>query len=68
MWVKVMQDSLKLRPFQKAFIKQVERPDISICALSLPRGNGKSTLCGWLAALASWNLPIGCFTPAPNLV
>ena len=45
-----MQDTLRLRPFQKAFIKQVENDAVSICALSVPRGNGKSTLCGWIAA------------------
>ena len=41
---------MELLKFQKDFIDQALRPDISIAAMSLPRGNGKSTLAGWLAA------------------
>ena len=41
---------LDLRPFQKRFIRNAVRPETTIAALSLPRANGKSTLCGWLAA------------------
>ena len=41
---------MELLKFQKDFIEQALRPDISIACLSLPRGNGKSTLAGWLAA------------------
>ena len=41
---------MELLKFQKDFIDHALRPDISIAAMSLPRGNGKSTLAGWLAA------------------
>ena len=36
----------RLRPFQRRFVKAVESGRFDVCALSLPRGNGKS----WLAA------------------
>ena len=42
----------KLRPFQREFIKRATAPDIDTAALSLPRGNGKSTLAGYLGARA----------------
>ena len=41
-----------LRPFQKKFIRAVENPQYDCCCLSLPRGNGKSTLAGFLLARA----------------
>ena len=41
-----------LRPFQKRFVARVLSPDIRRAALSLPRGNGKSWLAGFLAAEA----------------
>ena len=37
---------LKLRPFQRAFIRSVQSEKYDTCALSVPRGNGKS----WLSA------------------
>ena len=39
-----------LRPFQKRFLHNATRPGIDTAALSLPRGNGKSALAGYLAA------------------
>ena len=41
---------LKLRPFQRTFIKNALRPEIDIACLSIARGNGKSALCGDLLA------------------
>ena len=41
---------IELRPFQREFIRNALRPDISIACMSLPRGNGKSTLSGFIAA------------------
>ena len=41
---------MKLQGFQKKFLGQLLRPGIRTAALSLPRGNGKSTLCAWLCA------------------
>ena len=43
---------MKLRPFQQRFIKGAFAPGIDTAALSLPRGNGKSWLAGWLVARA----------------
>ena len=40
----------ELRPFQKTFIKRALSPNVDTAALSLPRGNGKSSLAGHLAA------------------
>ena len=37
------------RPFQKKFLKSTLSPGIRKAALSMPRGNGKSTLGAWLA-------------------
>ena len=39
---------LNLLPFQRRFIKAALAPGIRTSALSLPRGNGKSTLVAWL--------------------
>ena len=39
-----------LRRFQKTFIRAATKPGIDTAALSLPRGNGKSWLAGWLVA------------------
>ena len=41
-----------LRPFQAQFVKGVLRPETRRGALSIPRGNGKSWLAGYLAAQA----------------
>ena len=41
---------LKLRPFQRTFLKNALRPEVGIAALCLPRGNGKSTLSGFLGS------------------
>ena len=41
---------MELLKFQKEFIRNALRDDISIAGLCLPRANGKSTLAGWLAA------------------
>ena len=43
---------VKLRPFQRKFLAGVLKPGISRACLSLPRGNGKSWLAGYLAAQA----------------
>ena len=39
-----------LKPFQRRFVARVLSPGIRRAALSLPRGNGKSWLAGYLAA------------------
>ena len=41
---------LDIRPFQKPFIRDLLDPDVLTNAISLPRGNGKSTLVAWLGA------------------
>ena len=41
-----------LRPFQRRFVSAAFRPGIRTACLTLPRGNGKSTLAGYLAARA----------------
>ena len=41
---------LDLRPFQRRFLRAALAPDIEVAALSLPRGNGKTTLLALLAA------------------
>ena len=41
-----------LRPFQRRFLKAALAPGIEIAAISLPRGNGKTTLLAHLAARA----------------
>ena len=41
-----------LRPFQWRFLKAAFAPGIEVAALSLPRGNGKTTLLAYLAARA----------------
>ena len=43
---------MKLRPFQQRFIKGAFAAGIDTAVLSLPRGNGKSMLVGWLGARA----------------
>lgn len=40
---------LTLLPFQRRFLRGALRPGVRTAALSLPRGNGKSTLVAWLA-------------------
>ena len=39
---------IDLRPFQKRFIREALKPGIDTAALSIPRGNGKSALAGYL--------------------
>ena len=41
-----------LKPFQRRFVARVVAPGIRRAALSLPRGNGKSWLAGYLASEA----------------
>ena len=41
---------MNLRPFQKRFIKGALAPGIDTAVLSLPRGNGKTSLAGYLAS------------------
>ena len=41
---------MKLRPFQRTFLANATKPGIETAVLSLPRGNGKSWLAGFLAA------------------
>ena len=41
---------LTLRPFQRKFLAKATAPGIDTAALSLPRGNGKSALAGYLLA------------------
>ena len=41
---------MKLRPFQREFLAGVLKPGTKRAALSIPRGNGKSWLAGYLAA------------------
>ncbi len=41
-----------LRPFQPRFIREAFAPGVEIAALSLPRGGGKTSLLGYLAARA----------------
>ena len=41
---------LRLRPFQRRFVADVLAPGVRTTALSLPRGNGKSSLVASLAA------------------
>ena len=43
---------LNLQPFQRRFLSAALKPGIRTSALSLPRGNGKSTLVAWLASRA----------------
>ena len=53
---------LNLRPFQRRFIRAAFDPATDTAVLSLPRGNGKSTLAGHILAQAltpghEWNQP-----------
>ena len=41
---------MRLRPFQRTFIKAATSPGVDTAALSLPRGNGKSALAGYLVS------------------
>ena len=41
---------ITLRKFQREFIRRATSPEIDTACLSLPRGNGKSTLAGYLAS------------------
>ena len=43
---------IDLLPFQRRFLRSAFAPGVDISCLSLPRGNGKSTLAGYLAARA----------------
>ena len=42
--------SITLRPFQRRFLAAATAPGIDTAALSMPRGNGKSWLAGYLVA------------------
>lgn len=44
--------NFKLLPWEKRFLKGAFKPDVSSAALSVARGNGKSTLAGALGAAA----------------
>ena len=46
-------------PFQRRFLRAAFEPECRTAALSIPRGNGKSTLCGELLA--------DCLTPGHRL-
>lgn len=53
---------IALRPFQRDFIRRAFAPTVDTACLSLPRGNGKSTLAGAILARAltpgdPWNVP-----------
>ena len=50
---------LELRPFQRVFVRRALAPGVRTAALSLPRGNGKSTLAAYLA--------LRCLTPGDVL-
>ena len=50
---------LKLRPFQKTFLRGALAPGVDVAALSLPRGNGKSWLAAYILAR--------CLTPGDKL-
>lgn len=41
---------MDLLPFQRRFVKATLSPDVDTSCLSIPRGNGKSSLVAWLAA------------------
>lgn len=41
---------IELRPFQRRFLRGAFSPGTDTAALSLPRGNGKSTLAAWVLA------------------
>ena len=43
---------MELQPFQRRFLRSALAPGIRTSALSLPCGNGKSTLVAWLGARA----------------
>ncbi len=45
-----METGLELLGFQQRFMRKSMRASIRTAALSIPRGNGKSTLAGWIAA------------------
>ena len=50
---------ISLRPFQRRFLKHALAPDILTSALSLPRGEGKSTLAAYILER--------CLTPGDKL-
>ena len=50
---------LDLRPFQKRFIREAFKPNIDTSALSIPRGNGKTTLASHLLER--------CLTPGDSM-
>ena len=43
---------IEIQPFQRKFIAEAYKPGIDIGAISAPRGSGKTTFTGWLAAEA----------------
>lgn len=50
---------MRLRPFQKDFLRGALAPSITTAALSIPRGNGKSWLAAYILAR--------CLTPGDEL-
>ena len=48
-----------LRPFQRRFLRRALAPGVDVAALSLPRGNGKSWLAGFILQR--------CLTPGDSL-
>ena len=53
---------IELRPFQRRFLARAFAPGIDRAALSMPRGNGKTTLAAWILARCltpgdPWNVP-----------
>ena len=62
-----MQNELELLPFQRRFLKGALAPGVNIAALSMPRGNGKTTLAAWLAAMVM-DPDGGMFTPGTESV
>lgn len=53
-------ERMRLAPFQKDWLRSILAPGCSSAVMTVPRGNGKSTL---LAALATWAL----FDPEPQV-
>ncbi len=43
---------MQLRPFQRTFVRHAMSPSVDTAALSIPRGNGKSFLAGFMLARA----------------
>ena len=53
---------IELRPFQRRFLQRAFAPEMDVACLSLPRGNGKSTLASYILSRCltpgdPWNVP-----------